>query len=119
MKEKAMQYTRLGSSGLKISRGAMGTMSFGEGDSSRGGWPIPYDDAVRFFRQAVDLGISFWDTANGYNAGTSEEAVGRALKGITAATPSSWRPRCTSRSTTVRAGPVCPARPSWSRSTPR
>jgi aryl-alcohol dehydrogenase-like predicted oxidoreductase len=60
-----MEYTRLGSSGLKISRVAMGTMSFGEGDSDREGWPIPYEDAVPFFRQALDLGITFWDTANG------------------------------------------------------
>jgi 1-deoxyxylulose-5-phosphate synthase len=71
-----MEYTRLGSSGLKISRVAMGTMSFGEGDSGREGWPILYEDAVPFFRQALDLGITFWDTANGYNAGTSEQAVG-------------------------------------------
>ena len=78
-----MEYTHLGSSGLKISRIAMGTMSFGEGDSGREGWPIPYEDAVPFFRQALDLGITFWDTANGYNAGTSEEAVGRALKEFT------------------------------------
>ena len=41
-----MEYTRLGSSGLKISRVAMGTMSFGEGDSGREGWPIPYEDAM-------------------------------------------------------------------------
>jgi aryl-alcohol dehydrogenase-like predicted oxidoreductase len=78
-----VEYTHLGSSGLKISRIAMGTMSFGEGDSGREGWPIPYDDALPFFRQALDLGITFWDTANGYNAGTSEEAVGRALKELT------------------------------------
>ena len=78
-----MEYTRLGSSGLKISRIAMGTMSFGEGDSGREGWPISYEDAVPFFRQALDLGITFWDTANGYNAGTSEAAVGRALKELT------------------------------------
>ena len=75
-----MEYTHLGSSGLKVSRVAMGTMSFGEGDSGREGWPIPYEDAVPFFRQALDLGITFWETANGYNAGTSEKAVGRALK---------------------------------------
>ncbi len=62
-----MEYTHLGSSGLKVSRVAMGTMSFGEGDSGRDGWPIPYEDAVPFFRQALDLGITFWDTANGYN----------------------------------------------------
>ena len=61
----------------------MGTMSFGDGDSGREGWPIPYEDAVPFFRQALDLGITFWDTANGYNVGTSEQAVGRALKELT------------------------------------
>jgi aryl-alcohol dehydrogenase-like predicted oxidoreductase len=63
-----MHYTRLGSSGLNVSRVAMGTMSFGEGDSGREGWPIPYDDAVPFFRQALDLGITFWDTANATDA---------------------------------------------------
>ena len=78
-----MEYTRLGSSGLKVSRIALGTMSFGDGDSGRPGWPIPYDQAAPFFRQALDLGITFWDTANGYNGGTSEEAVGRALKELT------------------------------------
>ena len=46
-----MEYTRLGSSGLTISRIATGTMSFGQGDSGRPGWPIPYEDAVPFFRQ--------------------------------------------------------------------
>ena len=76
-----MEYTRLGSSGLKISRIGMGTMSFGSGSSGREGWPIPYDDAAPFFRQALDLGITFWDTANGYNAGTSEEAVGPGAEG--------------------------------------
>jgi hypothetical protein len=54
-----LEYRRLGSSGLKISRVAMGTMSFGEGDSGREGWPIPYEDTVPFFRQALDLGITF------------------------------------------------------------
>ena len=78
-----MEYTRLGSSGLTISRIATGTMSFGQGDSGRPDWPIPYEDAVPFFRQTLDLGITFWDTANGYNAGTSEESVGRALKELT------------------------------------
>jgi 1-deoxyxylulose-5-phosphate synthase len=79
----AVQYTRLGTSGLKISRIAMGTMSFGHGSGAREGWPIPYDDAAQFFRQALELGVTFWDTANGYNSGTSEEVVGRALKEFT------------------------------------
>ena len=54
----------------------MGTMSFGEGDSGREGWPISYEDAVPFFRQALDLGITFWDTANGYNGGNRRRCRG-------------------------------------------
>jgi 1-deoxyxylulose-5-phosphate synthase len=78
-----MQYTRLGSSGLKVSRIAMGAMSFGSGDSARPGWPLPWDAAAPLIRQALDLGITFWDTANGYNAGTSEQILGRAFKELT------------------------------------
>jgi len=73
----------LGSSGLKISRIALGCMSFG--DTSRGfnEWAL-YDEAAEpIFRQAVDLGITFWDTANIYGIGSSEEIVSRAIKEYT------------------------------------
>jgi aryl-alcohol dehydrogenase-like predicted oxidoreductase len=75
----AMQYTRLGMSGLKVSRIALGCMSFG--DTSRGfnEWALDDDAAEPIFRQAVELGITFWDTANAYGYGTSEEIVGRAI----------------------------------------
>ncbi|MCW2850789.1 MAG: aldo/keto reductase [Nocardioides sp.] len=75
-----MEYTRLGGSGLKVSRIALGCMSFG--DTSRGahGWALGDDAAEPVFRQAVELGITFWDTANVYSAGTSEEIVGRAIQ---------------------------------------
>ena len=75
-----MEYTRLGPSGLLVSRIALGCMSFG--DASRGGhpWALDEDAAQPFFRQAVELGITFWDTANVYSAGSSEEFVGRAIK---------------------------------------
>jgi aryl-alcohol dehydrogenase-like predicted oxidoreductase len=74
-----MDYTRLGSSGLTVSRIALGCMSFG--DTSRGahGWALGDDAAEPVFRQAVELGITFWDTANVYSAGTSEEITGRAI----------------------------------------
>lgn len=74
-----MEYTRLGQSGLKISRIALGCMSFG--DTSRGFNEWALDDAggEPIFRQAVELGITFWDTANVYGFGTSEEIVGRAI----------------------------------------
>ena len=78
-----MEYTRLGSSGLKISRIALGCMSFG--DTSRGfnEWALDDQAAEPLFRQAVDLGITFWDTANVYGYGTSEEIVGRAIRKYT------------------------------------
>jgi len=78
-----MQYTTLGSSGLKISRIALGCMSFG--DTSRGEreWALDDDGAEPLFRQAVESGITFWDTANAYGYGTSEEIVGRAIRKYT------------------------------------
>ncbi|WP_043664853.1 aldo/keto reductase [Streptomyces xylophagus] len=76
-----MQYTRLGTSGLKISRIALGCMSFG--DTSQMPWALDDDGAEPIFRQAVESGITFWDTANIYAYGTSEEIVGRAIKKYT------------------------------------
>jgi aryl-alcohol dehydrogenase-like predicted oxidoreductase len=55
----------------------------GYGDGSREEWALDYDAAVPFFRQALDLGITFWDTANIYGFGSSEQVVGRALKDLT------------------------------------
>ena len=78
-----MQYTTLGSSGLKISRIALGCMSFG--DTARGfnQWALDDKAAEPLFRQAVELGITFWDTANAYGYGTSEEIVGHAIRKYT------------------------------------
>jgi aryl-alcohol dehydrogenase-like predicted oxidoreductase len=78
-----MEYTRLGSSGLKVSRIALGCMSFG--DTSRGfnEWALGDEAAEPIFRQAVELGITFWDTANAYGFGSSEEIVGRAIANYT------------------------------------
>jgi aryl-alcohol dehydrogenase-like predicted oxidoreductase len=74
-----MDSTRLGTSGLKISRIALGCMSFGDTSKGFNTWALSGDDAAPFFRQAVELGITFWDTANVYSGGTSEEIVGRAI----------------------------------------
>jgi 1-deoxyxylulose-5-phosphate synthase len=76
-----MEYRRLGSSGLKVSRIALGCMSFGDG--SRMPWALDDEQAEPIFRQAVELGITFWDTANIYGYGTSEEITGRAIKSYT------------------------------------
>ncbi|GAA2092118.1 hypothetical protein GCM10009841_00840 [Microlunatus panaciterrae] len=74
-----MEYTRLGNSGLKVSRIALGCMSFGE---NRGfnEWSLGEEEAGPFFSQAVELGINFWDTANVYQKGSSEEITGKAIK---------------------------------------
>jgi aryl-alcohol dehydrogenase-like predicted oxidoreductase len=76
-----MQQTQLGSSGLRVSRIALGCMSFGDG--TRATWALGDEAAEPIFRQAIELGITFWDTANIYGLGTSEEIVGRALKTYT------------------------------------
>ncbi|MFF3662308.1 aldo/keto reductase [Streptomyces olivochromogenes] len=75
-----MEYTRLGTTGLKVSRLALGCMSYGDPTVPRAHpWALTEDKAAPFFEQAVELGITFWDTANVYQAGTSEEIVGRAV----------------------------------------
>ncbi|HET6599902.1 MAG TPA: aldo/keto reductase, partial [Burkholderiaceae bacterium] len=75
-----MQYTRLGRTGLSVSRICLGCMTYGVPE--RGAHPWTLDEAASrpLIRQAVELGINFFDTANAYSDGTSEEIVGRALK---------------------------------------
>ena len=76
-----IETTRLGSTGLKVSRLALGCMSYGDPTTPGAHeWSLDDAEAQPFFRQAVELGITFWDTANVYQAGTSEEVVGRAIK---------------------------------------
>jgi 1-deoxyxylulose-5-phosphate synthase len=74
-----MDYTRLGSTGLEVSRICLGCMSFGE--PQRGGhpWSLTEEASRPIIRQAVEAGVNFFDTANVYSDGTSEEIVGRAL----------------------------------------
>ncbi|RSM45065.1 alcohol dehydrogenase [Actinoplanes sp. ATCC 53533] len=75
-----MRHTRLGASGLKVSRLALGCMSYGDRTTPDAHpWALTEDQAEPFFRQAVELGVTFWDTANVYQAGTSEQIVGRAI----------------------------------------
>ncbi len=76
-----MQNVRLGKTGLKVSPIALGCMSYGD-PATPGAhtWALDDDDAQPFFRQAVDAGVTFWDTANVYQLGTSEEVVGRAIR---------------------------------------
>jgi len=75
-----MEYTRIGRSGLKISRVGLGCMSYADPSKGSHPWVLTEEQAQPFFRQAIELGINFFDTANVYGAGSSEEVLGRALK---------------------------------------
>jgi 1-deoxyxylulose-5-phosphate synthase len=80
-----MEYVRLGKTGLKVSRICLGCMTYGApvtGKPKPGShnWALNEEESAPFLRQALDLGINFFDTANVYSAGASEEVVGRFLK---------------------------------------
>lgn len=75
-----MQYAKLGTTGLEVSRICLGCMSFGVPARGNHEWTLDEDAARPLIRQALEAGINFLDTANVYSDGTSEEIVGRALK---------------------------------------
>jgi aryl-alcohol dehydrogenase-like predicted oxidoreductase len=75
-----MEYARLGRTGLKVSRICLGCMSYGVPERGPHLWTLPEDRARPFIKRALELGINFFDTANVYSDGTSEEIVGRALR---------------------------------------
>ncbi len=75
-----MEFTKLGNSGIEISRFCLGCMSFGDPASKMHAWTLNPEDSEKIIKHALDLGINFFDTANGYSAGTSEEYLGRAIK---------------------------------------
>lgn len=74
-----MEYTRLGRTGLQVSRLCLGCMSYGIPERGSHAWTLDEETSRPFIRKALDLGINFFDTANVYSDGTSEEIVGRAL----------------------------------------
>jgi aryl-alcohol dehydrogenase-like predicted oxidoreductase len=74
-----MRYTRLGSTGLEVSVICLGCMSFGEPERGAHPWSLDEQSSRPFLARALEAGITFFDTANVYSAGSSEEIVGRAL----------------------------------------
>ncbi len=74
-----MDYVRLGRTGLKVSRLCLGCMTYGEPNRGNHEWTLGEEESRPFIRQALEAGINFFDTANVYSAGSSEEIVGRAL----------------------------------------
>jgi 1-deoxyxylulose-5-phosphate synthase len=75
-----MEYTRLGKSGLKVSRICLGCMTYGVPERGSHPWSLNKEQSRPFIARALELGINFFDTANVYSDGTSEEIVGRALR---------------------------------------
>src|SRR5277367_5797210 len=75
-----MQYVKLGRTGLEVSRICLGCMSYGSPASKTQPWALDERDSRPFIAQALEAGINFFDTANVYSLGASEEVVGRALK---------------------------------------
>ena len=78
-----MDYIRLGATGLKVSRICLGCMTYGR-PTDRWPWALDEDQSRPFIKRALELGINFFDTADVYTSGASEEVVGRALRDFAA-----------------------------------
>jgi len=74
-----MEYVNLGKTGLKVSRVCLGCMTYGVPDRGAHPWSLDEEKSRPFIKRALELGINFFDTANAYSDGSSEEIVGRAL----------------------------------------
>jgi 1-deoxyxylulose-5-phosphate synthase len=75
-----MEYTKLGRTGLDVSRICLGCMSYGEGDQGNHAWSLGEEESRPFIKRALEAGINFFDSANRYSLGSSEEILGRAIK---------------------------------------
>ena len=75
-----MDYVKLGSTGMDVSKICLGCMSFGAAASGFQGWTLNEDESRKIIKRSLDMGINFFDTANCYSFGNSEEILGRALK---------------------------------------
>jgi aryl-alcohol dehydrogenase-like predicted oxidoreductase len=75
-----MEYVRLGRTGLKVSRICLGCMSYGEPSQGNMSWTLGFDEAKPFYRRAIEAGINFFDTADVYSFGSSEEYTGKLVR---------------------------------------
>ena len=78
--ESVMKYTKLGNSDLQVSRICMGCMGFGDAKNGQHSWTLDEEHSREIIKRGLELGVNFYDTAIGYQSGTSEQYVGRALK---------------------------------------
>lgn len=75
-----MDYIKLGNTGLEVSRICLGCMTYGEPQRGAHSWTLDEERSRPFLRQAIELGINFFDTSNSYSDGSSEEILGRAMR---------------------------------------
>ena len=77
-----MKHTQLGNTGIEVSRICVGCMSYGKPSEDFHLWTLDQEETTKMIKHALDLGVNFFDTANGYSHGTSEEFLGKALKDL-------------------------------------
>ena len=77
-----MKYTQLGNTGIEVSRICVGCMSYGKPSEDFHLWTLNLEESTKMIKHALDLGVNFFDTANVYSHGTSEEFLGKALKDL-------------------------------------
>ena len=75
-----MEYVNLGKTDIKVAKVCLGCMGFGDPQAGMHSWTLSYEESKKIIKHALDQGINFFDTAMGYQGGTSEEYLGRAIK---------------------------------------
>ena len=112
-----MEYAKLGRTGLDVSRICLGCMSYGGGDRGNHAWSLGEEESRPFIKRALEAGINFFDTANRYSVGNSEEILGRAIKDFARRDEVVIATKVYGRMRPVRTAPACRARRSCPRST--
>lgn len=92
-----MKYLKLGNTDLNVSRICLGCMTYGEPNRGNHAWTLPEESSRPLLKQALEAGINFFDTANSYSDGSSEEILGRRCATMRAAKTWWSPPRCISR----------------------
>ena len=77
-----MKYTQLGNTSIEVSRICVGCMSYGKPSEDFHLWTLDQEETTKMIKHALNLGVNFFDTANVYSHGTSEEFLGKALKDL-------------------------------------
>ena len=112
-----MEYAKLGSTGMDVSRICLGCMGFGDAERWIHKWVLDEENSRPIIQKALELGVNFFDTANVYSIGGSEEILGRALREFADRDEVVIPPNCTARCVKDRTAKGSRARRSSARST--